>query len=134
MVGKHAACRTCANEGKIATYSPIHATWSCGAFPDQIQCLSPYTYCSIVLQTALEGQGVDLGWRHILAPLIEQGLLVRPLKESVSSYQPVYIMALGWLIPARRHASSGLADGRGEGGSKVMQIGCQLFTACLLSK
>lgn len=48
---------------------------------------------SIVLQAALEGQGVALGWRHIVAPLIEQGLLVRPLKESVTTDQPMYIIA-----------------------------------------
>lgn len=48
---------------------------------------------SIVLQAAIEGQGVALGWRHLVAPLIEQGLLVRPLAQSVTTDQPIYIVA-----------------------------------------
>ena len=48
---------------------------------------------SIVLQAALEGQGVALGWRHIVARLLEQGLLVRPMEQSVTTKQPMYIVA-----------------------------------------
>jgi LysR family transcriptional regulator, glycine cleavage system transcriptional activator len=48
---------------------------------------------SIVLQAALEGQGVALGWRHIVAPLIAQGRLVRPVTQSVITDQPLYIVA-----------------------------------------
>lgn len=48
---------------------------------------------SIVLQAALEGQGVALGWRHLVAPLLEQGLLVRPVPQSVTTDQPIYIVA-----------------------------------------
>lgn len=48
---------------------------------------------SIVLQAAIEGQGVAQGWRHIVEPLIAQGLLVRPLKESITTDQPMYIIA-----------------------------------------
>ena len=40
---------------------------------------------SIVLQAALEGQGLALGWRHIVEPLIAQGRLVRPVPQSVST-------------------------------------------------
>jgi len=32
---------------------------------------------SVVIQTALEGQGVMLGWQHIVQPLVEQNRLVR---------------------------------------------------------
>jgi DNA-binding transcriptional LysR family regulator len=48
---------------------------------------------SIVLQAALEGQGIALGWRHIVEPLINQGRLVRPLTQSVTTDQPMYIIA-----------------------------------------
>jgi LysR family glycine cleavage system transcriptional activator len=48
---------------------------------------------SIVLQAAIEGQGVAQGWRHIVEPLIAQGLLVRPLAESITTDQPMYIIA-----------------------------------------
>jgi DNA-binding transcriptional LysR family regulator len=48
---------------------------------------------SIVLQAAQEGQGVALGWRHIVAPLIERGLLVRPIDLSVTTDQPIHIVA-----------------------------------------
>lgn len=50
---------------------------------------------SIVLQAAIEGQGVALGWRHLVAPLIAQGLLVRPFEQSVTTDQPIYIVASG---------------------------------------
>jgi DNA-binding transcriptional LysR family regulator len=48
---------------------------------------------SIVLQAAIEGQGVAQGWRHIVQPLIAQGLLVQPLQQSVTTDQPLYITA-----------------------------------------
>jgi DNA-binding transcriptional LysR family regulator len=48
---------------------------------------------SIVLQAAIEGQGVAQGWRHIVQPLIAQGLLARPLQHSVTTDQPLYITA-----------------------------------------
>ncbi len=48
---------------------------------------------SIVLQAAIEGQGVAQGWRHIVQPLIAQGLLVRPLQHSVTTDQPLFITA-----------------------------------------
>lgn len=48
---------------------------------------------SIVLQAALEGQGVALGWGHIVAPLIQQGRLVAPMTQRVTTDQPMYILA-----------------------------------------
>jgi len=60
--------------------------------PRQPQMLRFNDY-SIVLQAALEGQGVAQGWRHIVQPLIAQGLLVRPLQEIVVTDQPLYITA-----------------------------------------
>jgi len=48
---------------------------------------------SVVLQAAIEGQGVALGWRHLVDPLVEQGLLLRPVPQSVTTDQPIYIVA-----------------------------------------
>ena len=48
---------------------------------------------SVVLQAAIEGQGVAMGWRHLVDPLIEQGLLVRPVPQSLTTDQPIYIVA-----------------------------------------
>lgn len=48
---------------------------------------------SIVLQAAIEGQGVAQGWRHIVAPLMAQGQLVRPLEKSVRTTQPFFVVA-----------------------------------------
>lgn len=48
---------------------------------------------SIVLQAAIGGQGIALGWRHIVQPLLEQGILVRATPESVRSDHPFYIIA-----------------------------------------
>ena len=48
---------------------------------------------SIVLQAAIEGQGVALGWKHLVDPLIAQGLLVRPLSQIVTTDQPIYVIA-----------------------------------------
>jgi LysR family transcriptional regulator, glycine cleavage system transcriptional activator len=48
---------------------------------------------SVVLQAAIEGQGVAMGWRHLVDPLIAQGLLVRPVSQSVTTDQPIYLVA-----------------------------------------
>ncbi|MCB2039716.1 MAG: LysR family transcriptional regulator, partial [Rhodoferax sp.] len=48
---------------------------------------------SVVLQAAIEGQGVALGWRHLVDPLIGQGVLVRPVPQAVTTDQPIYLVA-----------------------------------------
>lgn len=47
---------------------------------------------SIVLQAASEGQGVALGWKHLLGPLIEQGKLVTPLDVEIKTDHPFYMI------------------------------------------
>ena len=47
---------------------------------------------SIVLQAAIEGQGVALGWKHLVSPLIEQGKLVAPLDLEIKTDHPFYIL------------------------------------------
>lgn len=52
-----------------------------------------FTDYSIVLHAALAGQGVALGWRHLVASLLAEGRLVRPLGEHVVTDQAIYIIA-----------------------------------------
>lgn len=46
----------------------------------------------LLLQAAINGQGVALGWRHLVEDFLEQGLLVRPLKESYLSQRAYYLV------------------------------------------
>lgn len=48
---------------------------------------------SIVLQAAIGGQGVALGWRHIVQPLLDEGVLVRAVGDSVRTDHPFHIIA-----------------------------------------
>ena len=71
---------------------------------------------SVVLQAAIEGQGVAMGWQHLVAPLIAQGLLVRPVPQSVTTEQPIYLVASrrGKLRPEAAHLRDWLlAEARG---------------------
>lgn len=46
---------------------------------------------SVVLQSALSGQGIALGWRHIAGVLADEGQLIRPLKETVFTGRTFYL-------------------------------------------
>ena len=59
------------------------------ATPTQVTVANDY---SVVLQAALEGQGVALGWRHIVETLVDSGQLVRPVVEAVDG-EPFYLHA-----------------------------------------
>lgn len=48
---------------------------------------------SVVIQTALEGQGVVLGWEHIVQPLIEQERLVKLGVNKIHTKTPFYVLA-----------------------------------------
>ena len=48
---------------------------------------------SVVLQAALEGQGIALGWRHIIEPLLAQERLVQAVPEIYITEHPFYILA-----------------------------------------
>ena len=51
------------------------------------------TFESYPAGSAIEGQGVALGWRHLVEPLIGQRLLVRPVPQAVTTDQPIYLVA-----------------------------------------
>lgn len=40
---------------------------------------------SVLVQAAIAGQGVIIGWRHLVDDLLQQNLLCRPLEQSVES-------------------------------------------------
>lgn len=48
---------------------------------------------SIVIRAALEGQGIALGWHHIVAPLLAEGRLVQPMPQSLTTDHPMYLVA-----------------------------------------
>ncbi|GAA0419793.1 LysR substrate-binding domain-containing protein [Cocleimonas flava] len=47
---------------------------------------------SVVVQAVLEGQGIALGWKHLIDPLIQQGKLIAPLDLEIKTYHPFYII------------------------------------------
>ena len=52
--------------------------------------MRPY---SIVIQAALEGLGIALGWKHIVDKLLERGDLVRPIDATYVSQNSFYVVA-----------------------------------------
>ena len=49
---------------------------------------------SVLVQTALEGQGVILGWQHIVKPLLQESRLIRLGQESMTTDNPFYVLAV----------------------------------------
>lgn len=47
---------------------------------------------AVVLQAALDGQGVALGWEHLVAPLLRQGRLVAVGGSAVATDQPFVLL------------------------------------------
>jgi len=47
---------------------------------------------NLLIQSALEHQGVALGWHYLVAPLIEKGLLVGPVKERLVHRETLHYM------------------------------------------
>ncbi len=47
---------------------------------------------ALVLQAALQGQGFALGWRHLVQPLLDRGLLCRPLEHELKTAMGYYII------------------------------------------
>ena len=47
---------------------------------------------AIVLQAALAGQGVSLGWTHIIEPLLKNGQLVKVCSAPVKTQQPFFLV------------------------------------------
>lgn len=47
---------------------------------------------TLLIQAAIAGQGVAIGWRHLVDALLEQGLLCRPIAESAESPLGYYVV------------------------------------------
>ncbi|MOA55649.1 DNA-binding transcriptional activator GcvA [compost metagenome] len=56
---------------------------------------------TLLIQAAIAGQGVAIGWRHLVDDLLEQGLLCRPIREQVSSSRGYYVV----LPPRKRRGA-----------------------------
>jgi len=52
---------------------------------------------TLLIQAAIAGQGVAIGWRHLVDALIEQGLLCRPIAATASSALGYYVV-----VPQRK--------------------------------
>ncbi|MBA1203878.1 LysR family transcriptional regulator [Pseudomonas capeferrum] len=55
---------------------------------------------TLLIQAAIAGQGVAIGWGHLVDALVEQGLLCRPIKESLRSERGYYLV-----LPPRKRRS-----------------------------
>lgn len=55
---------------------------------------------TLLIQAAIGGQGVAIGWRHLVDNLLAQGLLCRPINESVISRLGYYVV-----LPQRKRRS-----------------------------
>jgi len=58
----------------------------CSPAPGQLR-FDNYT---LLIQAAIAGQGVAIGWRHLVDPMLEQGLLCRPVAASATSSLAYY--------------------------------------------
>src|SRR5690606_31790057 len=52
---------------------------------------------TLLIQAAIAGQGVAIGWRHLVDELVVQGLLCRVCEQSVSSRYGYYVV-----VPERK--------------------------------
>lgn len=52
---------------------------------------------TLLIQAAIGGQGVAIGWRHLVDNLLAQGLLCRPVEESAMSSLGYYVV-----VPQRK--------------------------------
>lgn len=60
---------------------------------------------TILIQAAVGGQGVALGWRHMVEDLLAAGSLVRPIATSLSA-QGAYYLVVREDIPLHREAAA----------------------------
>ena len=59
--------------------------------PASYQSLGFDSYANVI-QAALEGQGIALGFSHIVDDLLSRGLLVRPIEHNLSKGYAVYVL------------------------------------------
>ncbi len=57
--------------------------------PAQGLCLNNYP---MLLQSAIDGAGIALGWEHLVAQLLQEGKLIRPIKQQLDSQRGYYLV------------------------------------------
>lgn len=76
--------------------------WWVGNFglqmPDSVRVVRFNSYANVI-QAALEGQGVALGFSHINGDLLSKGLLVRPIEDTCFKGYAVYLVVPGGVTP-----------------------------------
>jgi len=75
----------------------IRMTWSdwfrrVGVAGREIQKAIRFNDAQICLQSVLKGQGIALGWHHIVAPMIARGELVAPLYHPYQGSNAFYLL------------------------------------------
>ncbi|PVZ10578.1 MULTISPECIES: LysR family transcriptional regulator [unclassified Pseudomonas] len=55
---------------------------------------------TLLIQAAIAGQGVAIGWKHLVDALLDQGLLCRPFEQSARSNMGYYVV-----LPTRKRRS-----------------------------
>lgn len=76
---------------------------------------------TLLIQAAIGGQGVAIGWRHLVDNLLAQGLLCRPIAETVLSRLGYYVVLpqrkrrgvlirqfVDWLMEEQAHSAESL--------------------------
>ncbi|MBI6671521.1 LysR family transcriptional regulator [Pseudomonas syringae] len=53
---------------------------------------------TLLIQAAIGGQGIAIGWKHLVDDLLDQGLLCRPIAGAAISGQGYYVV-----LPQRKH-------------------------------
>jgi putative choline sulfate-utilization transcription factor len=112
---KHPELRTPADllRQELLYMESEHATWIdwdawLGAFgvdADRERTGPRINTYTILIQSAVAGEGIALGWRHLVEHLLANGSLVRPLKESLPVPGGYYIVLREGQPPRPHHAA-----------------------------
>ncbi|MFF7707242.1 choline sulfate utilization transcriptional regulator [Pseudomonas sp. NPDC007930] len=86
------------NSSQWFDWAKLFRYWQIPAMPAPGQLrFDNYT---LVVQAAIAGEGVAIGWRHLVDALLEQGLLCRPIEASARSSMGYHVV-----LPPRKRRS-----------------------------
>ncbi|QKC98330.1 LysR substrate-binding domain-containing protein [Mesorhizobium sp. NZP2298] len=81
---------------QLANYTSPLMDWRVWLPPDQKPIVRRFTTYAMVLEAALFGHGVALGWHHYVRDAIDRGTLVRlPIPERTSDYREFLVVRPG---------------------------------------
>ena len=108
-VDKHGLPRTVADllDHTLLQFESGHTSWigwpvwleRCGVVPDRPLHGPHFTSYTIAIQAARDGQGIALGWRRLVQPMLDDGSMVRVTPGAVVPNNAYYL-----LIPKRRES------------------------------